>query len=193
MGVIHAEAVAGRLRFWFDPQGELYVVCEEADFEEVSTPRSTRVPARCPVQWMFQAGEGRGPTVAWLLKQLDQAGVLCVWRVAKLATRSHEALRFEGDLVAAEEEEQAQSRCLHVQVYGPFDGAAFRIVLQAAQRSDGLGGQALTVLADAIARTFSSGICLVGNTIIPAVEWSSWKNGGARRLAGVTSGERRVL
>jgi hypothetical protein len=181
LGVIHAEALAGRLRFWFDPQGELYVVCEEVDFEEVSTPVVGRAPVRSPGQWVFQAGTGRGPTTAWLLKQLDQAGVPCAWRVSKLTKRSHQALRLEGDLVPASEKQKAQSHHLHVQVYGPFDGAAFRIVLQKAQRRDGLGGEVLTVLADAIARTFS-GSCLVGDTIIPAAEWSSWRISEARRL-----------
>ena len=35
-----------RLRFWFDPQGTLYVVCEEAIFEEISTPCTERDTAR---------------------------------------------------------------------------------------------------------------------------------------------------
>ncbi len=181
LGVIHAEAAAGRLRFWFDPQGELYVVCEEADFEEVSTPLASKAPARCPAQWIFQAGEGRGPTVSWMLKQLDQAGVPCAWCVAELNKQSHRALRFEGDLVPASEQEKAQPRGLRVQVYGPFDGAAFRVVLQTAPRNDGWGRQVITVLADAIARRFS-GSCLVGDTIIPAADWSNWKNGDAKRL-----------
>ena len=34
LGVIQAELNEGKLRFWFDPQGELYVVCEEAQLEE---------------------------------------------------------------------------------------------------------------------------------------------------------------
>ncbi|MEO5863900.1 MAG: hypothetical protein ABIQ79_02530, partial [Nitrospiraceae bacterium] len=33
LGVIQAELNDGKLRFWFDPQGELYVVCEEAQLE----------------------------------------------------------------------------------------------------------------------------------------------------------------
>ena len=38
IGIIHAEVSRGQLRFWFDPQGELYVICEEAELEEVSMP-----------------------------------------------------------------------------------------------------------------------------------------------------------
>ena len=36
--MIQVELKEGKLRFWFDPQGNLYVVCEEALFEEVSLP-----------------------------------------------------------------------------------------------------------------------------------------------------------
>jgi hypothetical protein len=42
LGVIQAECTAGKLRFWFDPQGELYVVCDEAQLEEVSMPSAAR-------------------------------------------------------------------------------------------------------------------------------------------------------
>lgn len=192
LSVIQAEANADRLRFWFDPQGELYVVCEEADFEELSTPVSTKLPAPCPAQWVFQASEGKGPTLAWLLKELDKAGVPCAWRTAKLAKRTHQALRVEGDLVPVAEGKKAQAhRCLHVQMYGPFDGAPFRVVLQTGQQSNGRGGQALTALADAIARTFP-GSCLVGDTIIPAADWPSWRMGAARRLNRTMSLEGRV-
>ena len=38
LSVIQAERSDGRVRFWFDPQGELYAVCEEAHLEEIATP-----------------------------------------------------------------------------------------------------------------------------------------------------------
>ena len=38
LSVMQAEHSAGKFRFWFDPQGELYVVCDEARLEEVSAP-----------------------------------------------------------------------------------------------------------------------------------------------------------
>src|SRR4029453_14668482 len=38
LGGIQTELTDGKFRFWFDPQGELYVVCEEAQLEEVAAP-----------------------------------------------------------------------------------------------------------------------------------------------------------
>src|SRR5262245_21186230 len=55
LGVIHAEHSAGKLRFWFDPQGELYVVCEEAHLEEFSTPVFESHPAAELARWTFQS------------------------------------------------------------------------------------------------------------------------------------------
>jgi hypothetical protein len=55
------------------------------------------------------------------------------------------------------------------------------VVLQLPGHSNGCAGRVLNVLADAIARTFT-GTCLVGNTIIPGIDWQSWKAIEARRL-----------
>lgn len=181
LSVIQAEASAGRLRFWFDPQGELYVVCEEARFEEVSTPLPDGVRDRAPAQWTFQAHTGQGPTVDWMLRQLDEAGIPCVWREIRPAKPSQDPLRFEGDLVLAGGDGLMEREGVHVQVFGPFDGGTFGVVLQLPGHRNGFAGRVLNVLADAIARAFT-GTCLVGNTIIPGIEWQSWKALEGRRL-----------
>ena len=73
--VIQAEATAGRLRFWFDPQGELYVVCEEAVFEEVSAPIAEFGPGQELARWTFQSEAAESPSVDRLLAALDRAGI----------------------------------------------------------------------------------------------------------------------
>ena len=87
LGVIQVELNEGKLRFWFDPQGELYVVCDEAMLEEVSLPQSEADMDGAVAQWTFQADSGEAPTVAWLLDQLDQAGTPCFWKARRRAQR----------------------------------------------------------------------------------------------------------
>ena len=77
LGVIQAEWTDGKLRFWFDPQGELYVVCEEVQLEEVAAPSLEPVSLEQVAQWTFQSGMPDWPTVTWLLAELDVAGVPC--------------------------------------------------------------------------------------------------------------------
>src|SRR5574342_691097 len=55
LSVIQAEATAGKFRFWFDPQGELYVVCDEVDFEEVAMPLSEMPLRESVAQWSFHS------------------------------------------------------------------------------------------------------------------------------------------
>ncbi len=57
LGVIQAELNDGKLRFWFDPQGELYVVCEEAQLEEVAAPSLEPLSLEQAAQWTFQSGD----------------------------------------------------------------------------------------------------------------------------------------
>jgi hypothetical protein len=79
LGVIHAECTAGKLRFWFDPQGELYVVCDEAQLEEVTMPSSDDRLREPVARWTFQSQTAEWPTVEWLLEELDGAGLPCTW------------------------------------------------------------------------------------------------------------------
>jgi hypothetical protein len=174
LGMIHAEAGADRLRFWFDPQGELYVVCEEAELEEVSKPSSESALTSHLAQWTFQAESGEGPTVEWLLAELDRAGLPCSWKAKRVNGASHPAIRWEGQLIPASSHEASHLGSVFVQTYGPLDGAGFGIVLQTSSHQNGQAGRVLALLADLIARTFS-GNCLVGNTIIPGMDWVNGK------------------
>ncbi|MFQ5932601.1 MAG: hypothetical protein ACE5MM_09345, partial [Nitrospiraceae bacterium] len=71
IGVIHAEVSGRRLRFWFDPHGELYVICDEAEIEEVSRPCAARPLRDGMSEWTFQAPTGELPAVSWFLDRLD--------------------------------------------------------------------------------------------------------------------------
>jgi hypothetical protein len=71
LGMIQTEFTDGKLRFWFDPQGELYVVCEEAQLEEVAAPSLEPLSRSQVAQWTFQSGVPDWPTVTWLLAELD--------------------------------------------------------------------------------------------------------------------------
>src|ERR1051325_8893628 len=99
LGVIQAELTDGRLRFWFDPQGELYVVCEEAQLEEVAAPSLEPLSLEQVAQWTFQSEMSDWPTVKWLLAELDVAGVPCAWRATTVSPKRHSAIQWEGDLI----------------------------------------------------------------------------------------------
>jgi hypothetical protein len=167
---VHAEAIGGRLRFWFDPRGEFYVVCDEVEFEEVSRPGPTRSIRTGISEWAFQAHTGNLPTVEWLLAHLDRAGLPCTWRPVKRAARAHPTLRWEGYLVPADQDEPASPGSVHVQLYGGLDNCQFGITLRAADPHEHGTGRLLLLLADIIARHFP-GICLSGNQIVEGEEW----------------------
>jgi hypothetical protein len=177
IGVTHAEASDGRLRFWFDPRGELYVICDEARIEEVSRPTEGRLVLRGMREWTFQAQHGTIPTVAWVLEHLDRAGLPCAWRATKPQHNGHPAVRWQGDLVLASASGDPRPAGLLVQTFGPLDGAGFGITLRTADpRQDGTG-RLLVVLADIIARSFS-GTCLCGNQVMEPAEWLEAQTSG---------------
>ena len=175
LGVIQAECTAGKLRFWFDPQGELYVVCDEAVLDEVAMPL-TEDRAREPIaQWTFQSPMADWPTVDWILEALDGAGCPCTWKQAKLSKGRQSVFQWEGMLVPAQGAEAVDQAAVHVMLYGPLDGPGFGIVLQVAGTQGQAVNRVLSCASDLIVRRFS-GQCLVGNTIIPGEEWLSWKS-----------------
>jgi hypothetical protein len=172
LSMIQAEATAERLRFWFDPRGELYVICDEAELEEVSTPGLSR-PVRTGIsEWTFQAPAGPLPTVAWFLEQLDRAGLPCAWRPLKRSAASHRTLQWEGQLVPGSAQDTSRGG-VHVQAYGPIDGCDFVITLRASDPQESTTGRLLGALADLIARSFA-GTCLAGNQIVEGREWLGW-------------------
>jgi hypothetical protein len=177
IGVTHAEVSDGRLRFWFDPRGELYVICDEALIEEVSKPSEGRLILRGMKEWTFQAQDGSLPTVAWLLDHLDRAGYPCAWRANKAHPNGHPAVRWQGDLVLAAANGHPHPAGLHVQTFKLLDGAGFGITLRAPEpRLDGTG-RLLIVLADIIAQSFA-GTCLCENQVMEPEEWLEAQNSG---------------
>ena len=174
LGVIHAECTADKLRFWFDPQGELYVVCDEAQVEEVALPFLEDRPQEQPAQWTFQSPVAEWPTVEWLLEGLDEAGLPCTWKGVK-TKRRQSSIQWEGELFPAAGVDQADCGSVRVMLYGPLDGPGFGIVLNVAGTQSRAACRVLSTAADLLVRRFS-GQCLVGNTIIPGGEWLSWKS-----------------
>ena len=175
LGVIQAELTDGKLRFWFDPQGELYVVCEEAQLEEVAAPSLEPLSLDQVAQWTFQSATPDWPTVAWLLAELDVAGVPCIWRAMGSSPGRHTAIQWEGDLFPASVQGVVGATGVHVMLYGPLDGPGFGMVLRVRGLQDRRSCQVLSLLADLIVQRFS-GQCLVGDTIIPGGEWQNWKS-----------------
>lgn len=173
LGIIHTECSAGRLRFWFDPQGELYVVCEEAHLEEVSTPVVSARPVAELARWTFQGHTADGPTVQWLLDELDRAGLPCSWQAAKRTAAIHPSIQWEGDLIPSGGAAANRMNMVHVMAYGPLDGQGFGLMLRVFGTQDRQVCRILEVLADHITQHFV-GNCLVGTTIIPGREWESW-------------------
>lgn len=170
IGVIHAEASGGRLRFWFDPHGELYVICDEAQIEEVSRP-GMGLPIRAGMtEWTFQAESGELPDITWLLAHLDRAGLPCAWRAMKHSTSSHPAVRWSGLLVPTSPHGFPKNSGVQVQAYGPLDGSSFGITLRASDPYEDSAARLLMVVADIIARSFT-GMCLTRNHVVERDEW----------------------
>lgn len=174
LGVIHAEHSAGKFRFWFDPQGELYVVCEEVHLEEVSTPVSEALPMVDLARWTFQGRVPDGPTVEWLLAELDQAGMPCSWRPAKKRRAGNGLVQWEGDLIPSDDSAEGLLHSVRVLAYRALDGEGFGIVLRVLGPTDRRGCQVLTLLADRITQRYA-GTCLVGTTLISGREWELWR------------------
>jgi len=173
LDVIQAEYNAGKLRFWFDPQGELYIVCEEAELEEVSTPIIGAHHIAELACWTFQGEAADGPTVQWLLEELDRAGMPCTWRTSKRTMTVHPTIQWEGDLIPTGDGWSTQTNMVHVMAYRLTESQGFGLVLQVLGTKDRQICRILEVLADHITQYFP-GNCLVGTIIIPGREWKSW-------------------
>lgn len=174
LDVIQAECTAGRLRYWFDPQGELYVVCEETQLEEISTPILETQPLTELARWTFQGQTSDGPTVEWLLAELDRAGAPCSWRALPRKRALESIVCWEGDLTPSAEAGDPASQTVRVMAYQSPGGEGFGLVLRVLGTPDRRGSRVLTVLADQITQRYA-GTCLVGTTIIPGREWEQWR------------------
>jgi hypothetical protein len=175
LGTIHAECTAGKLRFWFDPQGELYVVCDEAQLEEVTMPSSDDRSRDLVARWTFQSPTAEWPTIEWLLEELDSAGLPCTWKKGKAPNEGSSVIQWEGTLLPAQGADAIERAAVHVMLYGPLEGSGFGILLHVAGSHCPAANRVLSCLSDLIVRRFS-GQCLIGNTIIPGREWLNWKS-----------------
>lgn len=173
LSIIQTEWSAGKLRFWFDPQGELYVMCDEAHLEEVAAPFVTARHTAELARWIFQGRTAEGPTIEWLLNELDQAGLPCSWRETSREVTTHPAVQWEGDLIPVGDSLANTDTLMHVLAYGPMERQGFGLMLRVFGDHDPRMSRMLEVLADHITRRFP-GDCLVGTTIIPGREWESW-------------------
>ncbi len=177
LGVIQVEFNEGSFRFWFDPHGELYVVCEEALLEEVSLPQSDADVGGAVAQWTFQADCGEAPTVAWLLSQLDQAGAPCIWKAAKSWPTQDRVMCWEGELVAGGNVNAGPAAAVEVQIYGPIDGAGFGMRMRLHQLAAPSGGRLLNLVTGLVTQSFA-GTCLMGQMFFSHDDWASWKSLG---------------
>ena len=151
IGVIQAEASEERLRFWFDPEGQLYVVCEDALYEEIASP----------------AGD------------LDIArAVACIWRIGRPGRR-RASIRWEGELLSASVLSEKTRGSVHVMAHCPAGSSGFGMTLRAPTIHDPQCGQVLNVVADLLARTFP-GTCVVGETMLSCDEWLRWDHRKSR-------------
>ncbi len=181
LGIIQAELTDGKLRFWFDPQGELYVVCDEAQLEEVAAPSLEPLSLEQVAQWTFQSEMPDWPTVTWLLAELAVAGTPCTWQATAPSAGRHLSIQWEGDLLPVSMQDARDAAGVHCMLYGPLDGPGFGLVLRVRGVQGRDTGQVLSLLADVIVQRFS-GQCLVGNTIIPGEEWQNWKSFEQQRV-----------
>ena len=179
--IIQAEWTDGKLRFWFDPQGELYVVCDEAQLEEVAAPSLEPLSLEQVAQWTFQSEMPDWPTVTWLLAELAVAGTPCTWQATAPSAGWHQSIQWEGDLLPVLMQGARDATGVHGMLYGPLDGPGFGLVLRVRGVQGRHIGQVLSLLADLIMQRFS-GQCLVGHTIIPGGEWQNWKSFEQQRV-----------
>lgn len=192
IGVIHAEATGGRLRFWFDPQGELYVICDEAELEEVSMPATPRPIPYGITEWTFQALRGDLPGVSWFLEHLDRAGVPCAWRAARKPAPAHPAWRWEGELLPAGSDHGPQGGLVHIHTYGPLDGRSFGVTLRTCDPYEAEAVRLLLVLAEIITRNYE-GTCLAGRQVWEGDEWCGAMGAAPGHWEELSSGKKEKL
>jgi hypothetical protein len=168
---LQAEIQQGRLRFWFDQYGEIYVVCEWAELEEVAYPDALPDKQEA-TQWLFQAKDADAPSVAWLLEQLDRAGMPCVWKHRPRINGNGTGNRTESHLLWAGELRVSPSRTaisgdrLEVQAYGPLDGRSFGVMLRALESERDSGSELLTAVAEILTSHFP-GEGIAGQALLP--------------------------
>ena len=172
LGTIQVELNDGKLRFWFDPHGKLYVVCEEALLEEVVLPQEETSCDRIE-QWTFQSESAEAPPLHWLLDQLDQAGFPCAWKALGDSGSTCGSQCMEGQLVATTENLIDVVAAVDMHIYRPLDGVGFGMRVRRAHRGNRSEGRLLNAVADVVTRSFP-GTCLREETVLRASNWPIW-------------------
>ncbi len=183
LSAVETEVTGGKIRFWFDPQGELYIVCEEATFEEVAMPLLESRSRETVARWAFQSPTAEWPTVDWLLGALDAAGLPCTWKKSKAPNGRPSTVQWAGELRPTVQAQPLKRESVHVMLYGPLDGPGFGILLRVGETNGQAASRILSCASDMITRQYS-GRCLVGNQIIPGGEWTSWRSLEQQRWIG---------
>ena len=173
LGTIQVELNDGRLRFWFDPQGKLYVVCEEVRLEEVVLPHDEASRDRVE-QWTFQGNSGEAPPLRWLLEQLDKAGTPCAWKASRSGGAHCGSSYMEGQLMATTENPVGLAAAVVVQVYKPVDGPGFGMQVRLAHRGSRSEGRLLNLVADVVTKSFP-GTGLREETVVSREQWADWQ------------------
>ena len=173
LGTIQVELSDGRFRFWFDPQGKLYVVCEEALLEEIILPQDETSRAEV-LQWTFRGESDETPSLQWLLDQLDQAGLPCTWKAASVGGETCGRLCLEGQLVTADEDCTDYDGAVAIQVYRHVTGTGFAMRARLVHQGHRAETRLLNVVAQIVTRAFP-GACLAEETGLPHEQWADWK------------------
>ena len=175
----------GKLRFWFDPQGDLYVVCEEAMLEEVSLPHSDGDLGGAVAQWTFQADSGEAPTVAWLLDSWIRRERPVSGERSHQRPAAHQRCVGRGSWWPQPMQMPVRPQRLAVQTYGPIDGAGFGIALQSRRAAGSVWGRLLRSGDRSGHAILCAGPVLCGQMFLSHEEWVSCEiTGRAHQGAG---------
>lgn len=148
---LQVEYYDARMRLWFDQYGEVYVVCEAVEFEEVALPCAQTVAP--PREWAFQSRTGALPSVDWFLKHLDARRIPCSWRADAAGDARAQGYAWSGVLSRCGGRTRPDSPGLVLQGYGPLDGAAFGVVVRV-QGDSGADHALVAAIMDVMAEQF---------------------------------------
>lgn len=126
---LQVECYDERIRLWFDQYGEVYVVCDVVEFDEVALPMA-RTAGTPPREWAFQSRTGALPSVDWLLRQLDSRRLPCSWRADQKQDVRAQGYVWSGVLTRRAGREGPAQQGVVLQGSVAIDGAAFGVVVR---------------------------------------------------------------
>ena len=194
IGLLHTEMSGGRLRFSVDPHGELYVICDEAELEEVSRPGTVRPLLTGISEWTFQAETGTLPTIDWFLSHLDRMGCPCAWRTTKPTGPAHPALRWAGLLLPASSKGLPRSAGVSIQTYGAVwtDTVLWNYATRLRSSRGSAWSPLNGVLADLIVHEFSGNMFGLVYDVMARDEWLGGDKTGREAVTGPGQSVRRT-